>query len=117
MFFTFFKLYKWYQSAQRITSIVLTELIVILSASYFCCDNDYFIFDCFRKVATPLLDRNKTVFKILMKILVLQLKLMALVMVYVEICARVNVPVYCNKAAGIDMQNYAVAGVKQYITC
>ena len=37
------------------------------------------------------------------KILVLQLKLMVLVMVYVEICARENVPVYCNKATGIDM--------------
>ena len=51
------------------------------------------------------------------KILVLQLKLMTLVMVYVEICARENVPVYCNKATGVNMQNDAVAGVKQYITC
>ena len=44
-------------------------------------------------------------------------KIMALMMAYVEFCARVNVPVYCNKAASIDMQNYAVAGVKQYISC
>ena len=51
------------------------------------------------------------------KSLVLQLKLMTLVMLYVEICARENVPVYCNKATGADMQNDAVAGVKQYITC
>ena len=83
---------------------------------------DYFIFVYFRKVATPLLDRNKTVFKILLidmtiKSLVLQLKLMPLVMVYVEICARENAPVYCNKATGVDMQNDAVTGVKQYITC
>ena len=75
-----------------------------------------------RKVATPLLDRNKTVFEILlkdmaMKSLVLQLELMALVMTYVEICARSNVSVYCNKETGIDMQNHAVAGVKQNITC
>ena len=83
---------------------------------------DYFIFVCFRKVTTPLLDRNKTVFEILLKdmtikSLVLQLRLMTLVMVYVEICARENVPVYCNKATGVDMQNDAVTGVKQYITC
>ena len=38
-------------------------------------------------------------------------------MVYVEICARENAPVHCNKATGIDMHNDAVAGVKQYITC
>ena len=50
------------------------------------------------------------------KSLVLQLKLMTLVMVYVEICARENVPVYCNKATGVDMHNDAVSGVKQYIT-
>ena len=83
---------------------------------------DYFIFVCFRKVATPLSDRNKTVFEILLKdmaikSLVLQLKLMTLVMVYVEICARENVPVYCNKATGVDMQNDAVTRVKHYITC
>ena len=42
---------------------------------------------------------------------------MTLVMVYVEVCARENVPVYCNKATGVDIQNDAVAGVKQYITC
>ena len=70
----------------------------------------------------PLLARNKTVFEILLKnkainILVLQLKLMALVMVSVEICARENLLVYCNKASGIEMQNDAVAGGKQYITC
>ena len=47
------------------------------------------------------------------KSLVLQLKLMTLVMLYVEICARENVLVYCNKATGADMQNDAVAGVKQ----
>ena len=51
------------------------------------------------------------------KSLVLQLKLMILVMVYIEICARENVPVYCNKATGIDMQNDVVAGVEQYVTC
>ena len=84
---------------------------------------DYFIFVCFRKVATQLLDRNKTVFEILLKdmaikSLVLQLKLMTWVMEYVEICARESVPVYCNKATGLDMQNDAVAGVIiQYITC
>ena len=84
---------------------------------------DYFIFVCFRKVATQLLDRNKTVFEILLKdkaikCLVLQLKLMTLVMEYVEICARESVSVYCNKATGLDMQNDAVAGVIiQYITC
>ena len=39
-----------------------------------------------------------------------QLKLMTLVMIYIEICARGNVPIYC-KATGIDMQNLAVAGV------
>ena len=79
-----------------------------------------FTFACVRKVATPLLDRNKTVFEILLKdmaikSLVFQLKLMTLVMVYAEICARENVPV--NKATGVDMQNDAVAGVNQYTTC
>ena len=83
---------------------------------------DYFIFVCLWRVATPLLDRNKTVFEILLKemaikSLVLQLKLMTLVMVYVEICARKIVSVYCNKTTGVDMQNDVVAGVKQYITC
>ena len=84
--------------------------------------HDYLIFVCFRKFATQLFDRNKTVFEILLKdmnikSLVFQLKLMTFVMVYVEICARENAPVHCNKATGIDMQNDAVAGVKQYITC
>ena len=51
------------------------------------------------------------------KFLVLQLKLMTLVMIYVENCARANVPAHCNKATGINIQNHAVAGVKQYITC
>ena len=49
-----------------------------------------------------------------MKSLVLQLKLMTLVMVYVEICARGDVSVNCNKAKGINMQNHAVARVNQY---
>ena len=52
-----------------------------------------------------------------MKSLVVQLKLMTLVMAYVEICSRGNVPVYCKKATRINMQNHAVAGVKQYLTC
>ena len=52
-----------------------------------------------------------------MKSLGLQLKLITLAMVHVEICARQKAPVYSNKATGIDMQNHAVAGVKQYITC
>ena len=83
---------------------------------------DCFIFVCFRKVATPLLDRNKTFFETLLKdmtikSLVLQLKLMTLMMVYVEICASENVLVYCDKATGIDIQNDAIAGVKQYVTC
>ena len=83
---------------------------------------DYFIFVCFRKAATPFLDRNKSVFEILLKdmaikSLFLQLQLTTLVMVYVEICATENVAVYCTKAAGIDVQNDAVAGVKRYITC
>ena len=73
------------------------------------------------KVATSLLDRNKTVFEILLKnmaikSLVLQLNLMTLEVVYIEICARENVPVYCNKETGVDMQNHAVAGVKHYVT-
>ena len=84
--------------------------------------HDYLTFVCFRKFITPLLDRNKTVFEILLKdidikSLVLQLKLMTLMMVHVEICARGNVPTHCNKATGVDMQNDAIAGVKQYITC
>ena len=36
-------------------------------------------------------------------------------MVYVKICARKNVPVYCNKATSIDMENDAVARVKQQV--
>ena len=52
------------------------------------------------------------------KSLIFQLKLMTLVMVYAEICARENVPVYCNKVTGIDMQNDGAAGVIiQYIPC
>ena len=51
------------------------------------------------------------------KSLVLQLKLMTLVMVYVEICARENVPVYCNKATSVDLQNDTVTEVKLCITC
>ena len=84
--------------------------------------HDYLIFVCFRKFTTPLLDRNKTPFEILLKdmdvkSLVLQLKLLTLMMVYIEICARENAPVHCNKATCVDMQNDAVAGVKQYMTC
>ena len=76
---------------------------------------DYFILVCFREVAILLFDRNKTVFEILlkekaMKSLDCQLKLMALVIVCVEICVRRNVPIY-YKATGIDMQSLAVAGV------
>ena len=44
--------------------------------------------------------------------MVLQLKLMALVMIYVGIGARGNVPVYCNEAIAISMQSHAVAGVR-----
>ena len=40
-----------------------------------------------------------------------QLKLMALVTVYVTICTRGNFPIYSSKATGIDLQNLAVAGV------
>ena len=36
---------------------------------------------------------------------------MALVMVYLDICAGGNGPIYCNKAGGIYMQNLVVAGV------
>ena len=66
--------------------------------------------------------RNKTVFEISLKdinikSLVLQLKLMTLVMVYVEICAKENSPVYCDKATCVDVLDDAVARVKQYITC
>ena len=66
--------------------------------------------------------RNKTVFEISLKdidikSLVLQLKLMTLVMVYVEICAKENAPVYCDKATCVDVLDDAVARVKQYITC
>ena len=80
--------------------------------------HDYLIFVCFRKFATPLLNRNKTVFEISLKDMdirssVLQLKLTTVVMVYVEICARENAPVSCNKATCVDMVNDAVAGVKQ----
>ena len=51
---------------------------------------NYFIFVSFKKVAAPLLDKNKAVFEILlkdmaMKSLVLQSKLMALVMLYLEL--------------------------------
>ena len=58
---------------------------------------------------------TKTVFEILpkdmaMKGLDRQLKLMTLVMVYIEICARGNVPI-SYKATSIDMQILAVAGV------
>ena len=63
---------------------------------------EYFIFVCFRNVATSLFDRNKTVFEILLKDMAMksldsQLKLMALVMVYVKICEGANVTIYYNK--------------------
>ena len=76
---------------------------------------NYFVFIYFSKVFIPLFDRKKAVSEILLKdmaikILYHQLMLMALVMVYVEICARGNVPIY-HKAWAIEMQNFAVAGV------
>ena len=94
---------------------VVIELSVILSPSYVCCD-DYFIFICFRKFAISLFDKNKSVFEILltdiaMKISDCQLKLMALITVYVEVCVRGNVPICRTKLIGINMQNLAVAGV------
>ena len=69
----------------------------------------------FRKVGTPWFGKNKTVLEILMKGMAMkslydQLKLMILVMVYIEIYARGNVPIY-YKATGIYMQNLVVAGV------
>ena len=59
----------------------------------------YFIFVYFRKVVIPLFDRNKSVFEIMLRDMDMislncQLKLMALVMVYVEIVARGNVPLF-----------------------
>ena len=101
---------------------MVTELIVILKPHIFATIYEYFIFVCFRKVATPLLNRNKAVFERLLrdmaiKSLVLQFKLMTLVILFVEICAKENVPIYCNKATGVSLRNDAVAGVKQYITC
>ena len=79
----------------------------------------FFIFVCFRKILILLLYRNKTVFERLqkdmaIKSLVLQIKLMTLLMVYVKICAREKIRVCCIKATDIDMQNDAVARVKQY---
>ena len=76
---------------------------------------DYYILVCFRKVATLLFDRKKTVFEILLKEMAMksldrQLKLMALVIVCAQICVRRNVSIY-YKATGIDMQSPAVAGV------
>ena len=57
---------------------------------------------------TPLLDRNKALLEIVLKDMKgLVLQVMAVVMVYVDICAEGNVPVYCNKAMGIKMQNHA----------
>ena len=53
---------------------------------------------------------------IAIKSLVLQLKVIKFVIVYVGICARENVPIYCNKATGADMHNDTVARVKQYIS-
>ena len=66
-----------------------------------------------------MLDKNKTVFEISLKdmdikIFVVQLKLMAMVMVYFQICAIENALVYCNKATCVDMLNDAVPSVKQY---
>ena len=62
------------------------------------------------------IETRKTVFEILLKDMVMkslgrQLKLMALVMVYVEICARGNVPIYYKTTDIDDMQHLAVAGV------
>ena len=55
---------------------------------------------------TPLLDRNKALLEIVLKDMKgLVLQVMAVVMVYVDICAEGNV--YCNKAMGIKMQNHA----------
>lgn len=76
---------------------------------------DYFIFVCFRKVGIPLFDRIKSVFEILPKDLTTkgldrQLQLIALVMVSVEICARVIIPINCSKLTDFSMQNLAVAG-------
>ena len=46
-----------------------------------------------------------------MKSLDRQLKFIVLVMLNVEICARVNIPIYCTKLADFSMQNLADAGV------
>ena len=40
-----------------------------------------------------------------------QLNLMVSVIVYVEICARGNVLIYCTESTGINMQNLEVAEV------
>ena len=61
-----------------------------------------------------MLDGNKTISQTLlkdmaMKSLVHELKLMTLVMVQVDICAREIACVYCNKATDIDMQSHTVA--------
>lgn len=76
---------------------VVTELIEFKQPLNFAVIYDYFILVCFRRVVTPLVDRNKTVFEILPKYmalesLVLQLKLMVLMMVFTEICARGKCP-------------------------
>ena len=61
----------------------------------------------------------KSVFEILLKDVAMkgldrQLKLMTLVTIYNEICARGNVPIY-NKATGINMHILAVAGVIEIV--
>ena len=77
---------------------------------------DYFILCCFRKVGIPLFDRIKSVFEILPKDMIMksldrQLELIALLMVYVAICARLNIAFYRTKLTDFSIQNLAVARV------
>ena len=86
---------------------------------------DYFIFVYFRKVTIPLLNKKNSNFEILledmaMKGLNRQIKLMALVMVYLESCARGNVSIYyaeyCRRrsCSGLHCDSNTKCGTETY---
>ena len=49
-----------------------------------------------------------------MKRLNRQLKLEALVMIYVEICKRGEAPIYCTKTTDINIENLAITGFTMF---
>ena len=96
---------------------ILIELIVTVYHSHVCCDMTNLLLLIFGKLPSHcLIETNQSLKYCLKKNMAMkrldgQSILLALGMVYVEICARMNVLLYCISLTGMKMLNFVGAGV------